>query len=79
MRNRYLDCTTTSAEWSRLLGCPLSWVPLASEMQFNKVPGLIEAGIREGARVVAGGLGRPQEWQRGLEVKAVSAWKETAG
>jgi aldehyde dehydrogenase (NAD+) len=33
--------------------------PLISEGQWNKVQGLIQIGIDEGARLVAGGLGRP--------------------
>lgn len=43
--------------------------PLVSEMQFNKVQGLIEAGIKEGARLVAGGLGRPDGFNRGYYVR----------
>ncbi len=43
--------------------------PLVSEVQFNKVQGLIEAGIKEGARVVAGGLGRPEGFNRGYYVR----------
>lgn len=43
--------------------------PLSSEVQFNKVQSLIEAGIREGARVVAGGLGRPEGFNRGYYVR----------
>ncbi|MEJ8567334.1 aldehyde dehydrogenase family protein [Elongatibacter sediminis] len=39
--------------------------PLVSEAQFDKVQGLIEAGIEEGARVVAGGPGRPDGLERG--------------
>ncbi|HEX7390601.1 MAG TPA: aldehyde dehydrogenase family protein [Acidiphilium sp.] len=39
--------------------------PLVSELQFNKVRDLIEAGIREGARLVAGGPGRPAGFNRG--------------
>ena len=34
--------------------------PLVSEAQFNKVQGLIQSGIDEGARLVAGGVGRPE-------------------
>jgi aldehyde dehydrogenase (NAD+) len=34
--------------------------PQASEAQWRKVQGLIEQGIKEGAKVVAGGLGRPE-------------------
>ena len=43
--------------------------PLASEAQFNKVQALIEIGIKEGARLVAGGLGRPEGFNRGYFVR----------
>lgn len=44
--------------------------PLASEIQFNKVQSLIEVGIKEdGARLVAGGLGRPEGMNRGYFVR----------
>ena len=33
--------------------------PVVSEVQFNKIQGLIEKGIEEGAKVVCGGPGRP--------------------
>ena len=39
--------------------------PLVSAMQFDKVQGLIEQGIKEGARLVAGGPGRPENLNRG--------------
>lgn len=39
--------------------------PLVSKAQFDKVQGLIEAGLREGARLVCGGTGRPQHLNRG--------------
>ena len=39
--------------------------PLSSEQQFNKVQDLISVGIKEGARLVAGGLGRPEGLNRG--------------
>ena len=39
--------------------------PLVSEMQFDKVQGLIEQGIKEGAKLVAGGVGRPETLNRG--------------
>ena len=38
---------------------------LASEMQFDKVQDMIEVGIKEGARLVAGGLGRPEGLNKG--------------
>ena len=43
--------------------------PLSSEVQFNKVQGLIEVAIKEGARLVAGGLGRPEGFNRGYYVR----------
>lgn len=42
--------------------------PVVSEAQFNKIQGLIEVGISE-ARLVAGGLGRPDGLNRGYYVK----------
>jgi len=43
--------------------------PLASEAQFNKVQDLIRKGIAEGARLVTGGLGRPQGLEQGYYVR----------
>lgn len=43
--------------------------PVVSEAQFNKIQGLIETGIREGATVVAGGPGRPEGLDRGYYVR----------
>ncbi|CAI2933149.1 aldehyde dehydrogenase family protein [Aminobacter niigataensis] len=43
--------------------------PLSSDVQFDKVQGMIDAGIKEGARVVAGGLGRPEGFNRGYFVR----------
>ena len=39
--------------------------PLVSKAQFDKVQGLIETGISEGARLLAGGPGRPEGMNRG--------------
>ncbi len=39
--------------------------PLVSQMQFDKVQDLIEQGIAEGAKLVAGGTGRPDGLNRG--------------
>jgi aldehyde dehydrogenase (NAD+) len=39
--------------------------PLVSGLQFNKVQALIAKGIAEGARLVCGGLGRPEGVNRG--------------
>jgi aldehyde dehydrogenase (NAD+) len=43
--------------------------PVVSEMQFNKIQRLIEAGIREGARLVTGGVGRPEGLNRGYYIR----------
>lgn len=42
--------------------------PLVSQGQFDKVQKLIQAGIAEGATLVAGGPGRPAEMNRGYYV-----------
>ena len=43
--------------------------PVINEMQFNKIQALIQKGIDEGARLVAGGTGRPDGLNRGYYVK----------
>jgi len=43
--------------------------PLVSQAQFDKVQGLIEVGISEGARLVTGGMGRPEGFNRGYFVR----------
>lgn len=43
--------------------------PLASAGQFEKVQSLISKGIEEGARLVAGGPGRPEHLPRGYYVR----------
>lgn len=43
--------------------------PLVSQMQYDKVQSLIETGIKEGARLVTGGLGRPEGFNRGYFVR----------
>ncbi|SOE50867.1 aldehyde dehydrogenase (NAD+) [Burkholderia sp. OK233] len=43
--------------------------PLSSDAQFAKVQKMIQKGIDEGARLVAGGLGRPEGLQRGYFVR----------
>jgi aldehyde dehydrogenase (NAD+) len=53
-----------------VLGDPLdpktNMGPLVSRMQYDKVQGLIEAGMREGATLAAGGPGRPDGFIRGF-------------
>jgi aldehyde dehydrogenase (NAD+) len=43
--------------------------PVASKVQFDKVQGLINKGIEEGATVVAGGPGRPDGLNKGYYVR----------
>jgi aldehyde dehydrogenase (NAD+) len=43
--------------------------PVASKAQFDKIQGLIQKGIDEGATVVTGGLGRPEGLDTGYYVK----------
>jgi len=43
--------------------------PLVSEVQFNKVQGLIQKGIEEGATLVCGGLGKPEGLEEGYFVR----------
>ncbi|MEH6585574.1 MAG: aldehyde dehydrogenase family protein [Halioglobus sp.] len=43
--------------------------PVVSEVQFNKIQGLIQAGIDEGATLVCGGVGRPDGLEHGYFIK----------
>jgi len=43
--------------------------PVVNAAQFDKIQGLIQKGIDEGARLVAGGLGRPEGVNRGFYCK----------
>lgn len=43
--------------------------PVASEAQYNKIQGLIEKGIAEGAELIAGGPGKPEGLEKGYYVK----------
>jgi len=54
------------------VGAPESgaWMgPLVSEMQWNKVQGLINKGIEEGATLLVGGPGKPEGLEKGYYVK----------
>jgi aldehyde dehydrogenase (NAD+) len=59
------DATTVglASESGRHIG------PVVSQMQFDKIQGLIAKGIEEGARLVAGGLGRPEGFNKGYFVR----------
>lgn len=43
--------------------------PVVSQIQYDKIQGLIEKGISEGATLVAGGPGRPEHLNRGYYVR----------
>jgi len=43
--------------------------PVANEAQFNKVQSYIQTGMNEGAKVVAGGIGRPDGLDAGYFIK----------
>ncbi len=43
--------------------------PVVNEAQFNKIQGLIQKGIEEGAELVTGGPGRPENLNRGYYVR----------
>ncbi len=43
--------------------------PVVSEVQFNKIQGLIKKGIDEGAKVVTGGPGRPEGISKGYFIR----------
>ena len=43
--------------------------PVVSQIQFDKIQGLIEKGIKEGATLVTGGLGRPEHLNRGYYIR----------
>jgi aldehyde dehydrogenase (NAD+) len=43
--------------------------PLVSQAQFDRVQGFIQKGIDEGAKLIAGGLGKPEGQDKGFFVK----------
>ncbi len=43
--------------------------PVVSQTQFDKIQNLIQKGIDEGARLVAGGVGRPEGFNRGYFIR----------
>jgi len=57
----------TEVNESNLMGNHIG--PLVSDVQYNKVQGLIDIGIKEGARLIAGGLGRPEGFNKGYFVR----------
>ncbi|MEM8563401.1 MAG: aldehyde dehydrogenase family protein [Pseudomonadota bacterium] len=43
--------------------------PVVSEVQFDKIQGLLDAGVSEGAKLVVGGPGRPEGLDKGYFIK----------
>lgn len=43
--------------------------PVSSDVQYNKIQALIQAGIDEGAELVTGGVGKPEGLEQGYYVK----------
>ena len=43
--------------------------PVVSDQQFKKVQILIQKGLEEGAKLIAGGIGKPEGFQKGYYVK----------
>ncbi|MER9471686.1 aldehyde dehydrogenase family protein [Mesorhizobium sp. M0520] len=67
-----LTIARKAAEWHKV-GAPRSEEtklgPVVSNVQFDKIQRLIEAGIAEGATLVTGGPGRPEHLNRGYYVR----------
>ena len=74
-RPRYAQAVEQAAEFANGLSVNSSHEsgkhigPVVSEAQFDKIQNLIQIGIDEGARLVAGGLGRPDGLNRGYFVR----------
>ncbi|MEX0343785.1 MAG: aldehyde dehydrogenase family protein [Rhizobiaceae bacterium] len=74
-RSRYDDAVDIAAETANTTAVDIASKegrhigPVVSELQFNKIQDLIDQGIKEGARLVAGGLGRPEGLNRGYFVR----------
>jgi aldehyde dehydrogenase (NAD+) len=66
-----LDAAKAAAE-KVTVGAPDSGAiigPVVSQAQWNKIQGLIQTGLDEGATLVTGGLGRPEGLDKGYFVK----------
>ena len=49
--------------------------PVVSDVQFEKIQDLIDAGIKEGAKLVIGGTGRPEGLNKGYFVRPTVFWR----
>jgi aldehyde dehydrogenase (NAD+) len=61
--------TAESLEVGDPMGAPF-FGPVASRIQYDKIQGLIKAGMEEGATLVSGGPGRPKGLDKGFYVQA---------
>ncbi|MEM6389159.1 MAG: aldehyde dehydrogenase family protein [Pseudomonadota bacterium] len=74
-RDRYEDAVAMAVEAAEATAVgPASEAgrhigPVVSELQYDKIQDLIQSGIDEGARLVAGGTGRPEHLNRGYFVR----------
>lgn len=74
-RDRYEEAVTLAAQSAKGLkiGDPADpeteLGPVANKNQFARVQEYIEAGLAEGARLAAGGLGRPEQFDRGYYIR----------
>ena len=70
--NKAIEIAKQAAE-SVKVGAPteagVQMGPVVSEVQYNKIQGLIQSGIDEGATLVTGGTGRPEGLNRGYYVR----------
>ena len=74
-RSRYDQAIQTAIETANntSVGNPLESGhhigPVVSQVQYDKIQNLIQVGINEGAKLVAGGLGKPEGLDQGFNVK----------
>lgn len=74
-RSRYAQAVEQAKETAEAQGVDLASKegdhigPMINQTQFNKVQSMIEAGINEGAKLVAGGVGRPNDLNKGYFVR----------
>jgi aldehyde dehydrogenase (NAD+) len=74
-RNRQAEAVAIARDAARtyVVGDPRSEKstlgPVVSKAQFDKIQDLIASGIKEGATLVAGGVGRPEGLERGYYVR----------
>ncbi|MBF9029596.1 aldehyde dehydrogenase family protein [Rhodobacterales bacterium HKCCE3408] len=74
-RDRYEEAVAQAAEAAETVAVAAASEPgkhigpVVSDVQFRKIQDLIQSGIDEGARLVAGGTGRPEHLNRGYFIR----------